>query len=621
MAGARLVLARPGGHQEPDYLLRLIAEQHVTTAHFVPSMLQPFLEQPGLERCGSLKRVVCSGEALSPELTQRCLQRLPSAELHNLYGPTEAAVDVTAFHCRRGEERHSVPIGRPIANTAIRILDANLRPVPPGVAGELYIGGVQVGRGYLGRPELTAERFIPDPFSTGARLYRTGDKARWLADGNLEYLGRLDFQVKLRGLRIELGEIEAALEQHPQVRQAVVAVREDSPGARRLVAYVVPPSGAQAPDAEALRSQLKTRLPEYMVPAVFVALPSLPLTSSGKVDRKALPAPDLSRSGPTSSYAAPRDGTEQRLCDIWARMLGLSRVGIHDNFFELGGDSIISLQVVAHARQAGLLLSARDLFQHQTVAGLALVAGTAAPVEAASQGPVSGPVPLTPIQRHLLHHDPEHAHHFNQSVLLRARQPLQAALLQQALQALVAHHDALRLHLTRRDGAWHQEHAALEQSSVRLHVHDLSARPAGERPVALRDEASRLQASFRLSESPLLRAALFHSGEGQPQHLFLCIHHLVVDAVSWRVLLEDLESAYQQLAQGRMVALPPKSTSFQAWARHLESFARSEALTAEAPLWMELAQQRLPGLPLDTSGTNTRASERTVSVQLEPDET
>ncbi|RKH54315.1 non-ribosomal peptide synthetase, partial [Corallococcus llansteffanensis] len=294
MTGARLVLARPGGHQDPAYLTRLIADAGVTTLHFVPSMLQVFLEEPGLEACTSLRQVVCSGEALPLELAERCLRRLPWAGLHNLYGPTEAAVDVTSHACVRGESRRSVPIGRPVANTQIRLLDAHLEPVPVGVPGELFIGGVQVGRGYLGRPELTAERFIPDGFSDtpGARLYRTGDVARWLPDGAIEYLGRADFQVKVRGLRIELGEIEATLEQHPSVQQAVVVAREEVAGDKRLVAYVVRSGGTGAVDVTGLRSHLHEKLPEYMVPSAFVVLDALPLTPSGKVDRKALPAPE-----------------------------------------------------------------------------------------------------------------------------------------------------------------------------------------------------------------------------------------------------------------------------------------------------------------------------------------
>ncbi|WP_164003015.1 non-ribosomal peptide synthetase, partial [Pyxidicoccus caerfyrddinensis] len=620
ISGARLVLARPGGHQEPDYLARLISEQRVTTTHFVPSMLQHFLEQPGLERCTSLQRVVCSGEALSPELAQRCLQRLPSAQLHNLYGPTEAAVEVTAFHCLPQDGRHSIPIGRPIANTSIRLLDSHLRPVPTGVPGELFIGGIQVGRGYLARPELTAERFIPDPFSDtpGARLYRTGDKARWLADGNIEYLGRLDFQVKVRGLRIELGEIEAALEKHPQVRQAVVVVREDPRGDKRLVAYVVPPAGAQPPSTNDVRDFLRQKLPEYMVPSAFVALEALPLTSSGKVDRKALPAPDAALAT-TVEYVAPRNATEQLLCDVWAQVLGLKQVGIHDNFFELGGDSIISLQVVARARQAGLVLATRQLFQHQTVAQLSLVVKSSSDT-LSEQGPVTGSVVLTPAQHHLLAHDAAHAHHFNQAMLLASREPLDASRLETALAHVVAHHDALRLRLRQHEGEWRQENVGPDEAPLHLLQVDLSATSASEQPAALEAEASRLQASFVLAQPPLLRAALFHLGNGQ-QRLLLVAHHLVIDGVSWRVLLEDLEAAYQQLQQRLTVRLPAKTTSFQSWARRLQDYARSDSLSPETSLWLDEARAQVAPLPTDASGPNTQDSERSVAIALDAEET
>ncbi|MFP2896581.1 amino acid adenylation domain-containing protein [Corallococcus sp. 4LFB] len=615
ITGARLVVARPGGHQEPDYLLRLIHEQHITTTHFVPSMLHPFLEQPGLERCSSLRRVVSGGEALSPELAWRCLRRLPSAQLHNLYGPTETAIEVTSFHCQPQHGLRSIPIGRPISNALMRILDAHLRPVPAGVPGELFIGGIPVGRGYIARPELTAERFVPDPFSPepGARLYRTGDQARWLADGDIEYLGRLDFQVKVRGLRIELGELEAALEQHPQVRQAVVVVQEGASGDKRLVAYGVPPSGGQPPSPSEVRDFLKTKLPESMLPSAFVPLEALPLTASGKVNRKALPAPDLSRAEPRSAYVAPRDDVEQRLCDSWAQVLGLKQVGIHDNFFELGGDSIISLQVVARARQAGLALSTRQLFQHQTVAQLARVVESTSQA-LGEQGPVTGLVPLTPVQLQLLAHDAVHVHHFNQAVLLASREPLEAALLEKALARVVAHHDALRLRLRRHEGEWRQDNASPDEASVHLLQVDLSSTPTSEQPAALEAEASRLQARFVLAQPPLLRAALFLLGNGQ-QRLLLVAHHLVVDAVSWRVILEDLESAYLQ------AGLPPKSTSFQSWARRLHAHAHSEALRAEAPLWLDAARAQVAPLPTDASGPNTHASERSVSIRLDAGET
>jgi len=336
-------------------------------------MLRVFLEEEGLEACRSLKRVICSGEALPHELQERFFARLPGVELHNLYGPTEAAVDVTYWACRRGDERLTVPIGRPVANTQMYVLDARMQPVPVGVAGELYIGGVQVGRGYVGRPELTAERFVPDPFSPtpGARLYKTGDLARHLADGAIEYLGRLDYQVKIRGQRIELGEIEATLDQHAGVGQSVVLAREDAPGDQRLVAYVVPRE--QAPSSAELKEHLLRTLPQYMVPSAFVFLETLPLTSSGKVDRKALPAPDSDRQL-KDAYVAPRTDCELNLAGIWQQILRIEKVGVDDNFFDLGGHSLAAPRIISRLRTAsGFSLPLRDLFEHPTVAGLAEV--------------------------------------------------------------------------------------------------------------------------------------------------------------------------------------------------------------------------------------------------------
>ncbi|MEO6193523.1 MAG: amino acid adenylation domain-containing protein, partial [Thermoanaerobaculia bacterium] len=373
LTGARLVMARPGGHQEPDYLARTIPEEGITTMHFVPSLLRIFLETPGIERCAaSLRLVVCSGEALPLELERRFFERLPGVELHNLYGPTEAAVDVTFWACQPDDPRGLVPIGRPVANTRIHVVDRELRPLPVGVPGELLIGGIQVGRGYLARPDLTAERFIPDPLSgeAGARLYRTGDLARLLADGAADFLGRIDHQVKLRGLRIELGEIEAALSRHPEVAQAVVVVREDTPGNALLTAYYVP-TGEAAPGAADLRAALRAELPEYMVPAWFVPLSGLPLTSSGKVDRKALPAPEGGRAG-GREFVPPQGPVQERLAAIWAEVLRVERVGAHDNFFELGGHSLLATQVLSRVREAfDVELPLRVIFDISTVAGIA----------------------------------------------------------------------------------------------------------------------------------------------------------------------------------------------------------------------------------------------------------
>ena len=372
MTGAKLVVAKPGGHQDPGYLKSLIASASVTTLHFVPSMLQAFLDEPGVAECTSLKRVVCSGEALPLELKELCLRTLPGAGLHNLYGPTEAAVDVTFHACQANDGRRSVPIGRPVDNTQIRILDAEFQPVPQGAAGELYIGGVQVGRGYLARPSLTAERFIPDPYATvpGARMYRTGDVARWLPDGEIEYLGRADFQVKIRGLRIELGEIESSLEKHPTVRQAVVLAREDRPGQKRLVAYV---TGKDAkPEGAALRTYLLERLPEYMVPSNIVVLERMPLSPNGKADRKALPAPESGGADPSRPFVAPGTAIEQQIAQAWKDLLHVEQVGLDDPFFELGGNSLLALQL--HRRltaELGVTLALTDLFQYPTVRALA----------------------------------------------------------------------------------------------------------------------------------------------------------------------------------------------------------------------------------------------------------
>ncbi|QQE72804.1 amino acid adenylation domain-containing protein [Brevibacillus composti] len=373
LAGAQLVIAEPGGHRDSSYLVRLIQEQQITTLHFVPSMLQIFLEHPESSRCTSLQRVICSGEALTAQLQKAFYERL-DAGLYNLYGPTEAAVDVTEWKCQKHDPNTVVPIGYPISNTRILVLDARLQPVPIGVVGELHIGGVQVAKGYHNRPELTAERFIPDPFSSepGARLYKTGDLARFRWDGSIEYMGRMDNQVKLRGLRIELDEIAATLEQHKDVRQAVVLVRDASPEDKRLEAYLLLEKNAAAWEAKEWRDYLKKRLPEYMVPGRFIAVEEMPLTANGKLDRGAL----LKMAGepvlPQEAYVAPRNAVEEVLAEIWRDVLGTERVGVHDDFFELGGHSLLATQIAT--RVAQVLHSELPLipfFHHPTVAGAA----------------------------------------------------------------------------------------------------------------------------------------------------------------------------------------------------------------------------------------------------------
>ena len=358
--GARLVMARPEGHKDPAYLCEVVAAEHITTLHFVPSMLDVFLAHGDVSQAAGLVRVMCSGEALPGSLVRRFKQQLPGIGLYNLYGPTEAAVDVTAWNCARPEVPDNTPIGKPIANTRLYVLDGQLQPVPLGVVGELFIAGVQVARGYLNRPELTAERFLDDPFTPG-RMYRTGDLGRYLPDGTLEYLGRNDDQVKIRGLRIELGEIQARLIEHPAVKDAVVVARD-----QRLVAYY---TGAPT-DIESLRAQLLQHLPDFMVPALFMHLDALPLSPNGKLDRKALPAPGMDALQ-VREYAAPEGDTEILLAQLWAELLKVERVGRHDNFFELGGHSLLAVSLIGRLRQEGMEADVRGLFEQPTLAGYA----------------------------------------------------------------------------------------------------------------------------------------------------------------------------------------------------------------------------------------------------------
>ncbi|MBN5518265.1 amino acid adenylation domain-containing protein, partial [Pseudomonas aeruginosa] len=597
MTGARLVVAAPGDHRDPAKLVALINREGVDTLHFVPSMLQAFLQDEDVASCTSLKRIVCSGEALPADAQQQVFAKLPQAGLYNLYGPTEAAIDVTHWTCVE-EGKDAVPIGRPIANLACYILDGNLEPVPVGVLGELYLAGRGLARGYHQRPGLTAERFVASPFVAGERMYRTGDLARYRADGVIEYAGRIDHQVKLRGLRIELGEIEARLLEHPWVREAAVLAVDG----KQLVGYVVLES--EGGDwREALAAHLAASLPEYMVPAQWLALERMPLSPNGKLERKALPAPEASVA--QAGYSAPRNAVERTLAEIWQDLLGVERVGLDDNFFSLGGDSIVSIQVVSRARQAGLQLSPRDLFQHQNIRSLALAAKAGAAT--AEQGPASGEVALAPVQRWFFEQAIPNRQQWNQSLLLQARQPLDGDRLGRALERLQAQHDALRLRFREERGAWHQAYA--EQAGE-----PLWRRQAGseEALLALCEEAQR---SLDLEQGPLLRALLVDMADGS-QRLLLVIHHLAVDGVSWRILLEDLQRLYADLDAD----LGPRSSSYQAWSRHLHE--QAGARLDELDYWQAQLRDAPHALPCENPhGALENRHERKLVLTLDTERT
>jgi amino acid adenylation domain-containing protein/non-ribosomal peptide synthase protein (TIGR01720 family) len=621
LTGARLVVAQPEGHRDTNYLVNLILQQQITTLHFVPSMLQVFLSAEGLEKCQSLVRVIASGEALPAQLQQRFFNRL-DAQLHNLYGPTEAAVDVTFWECKDCVTNQKiVPIGRPIANIQIYLLDKYLNPVAIGVTGEVYIGGVGVGRGYLNRPELTAEKFIPNPFSdeAAARLYKTGDLARYLPNGEIEYIGRIDYQVKIRGFRIELGEIEAVITQHPAVRETVVIVRDDSADSKRLVAYVVPQTEQTLAISE-LRSFLESKLASYMIPGAFIILEALPLTPNGKVDRKALPVIDTVRPEFEETFVAPQTLIEKQLAIIWMQVLSLEKIGVNDNFFRLGGDSILSLQVISKATQIGLNLTPKQMFQYQIIAQLAIVVGTTEKIQA-EQGILNGALQLTPIQHWFFEQKQPESHHWNQSVLLESKQKIDPVILEEIIESLQKHHDVLRLRFIQNEFST-QALFASPDDVIPLTYFDFSALPKDKQAAAIEAAATKLQASLNLSQGPLFQVALFHLGENQANRLLWIIHHLVVDGVSWRILIEDFQTAYQQMSQGKAIKLPLKTTSYKQWSNCLQKYAQSSTLLSELNFWLTTQYQSVLPIPIDfPGGNNIEKTSSTVSVLLSKEET
>ena len=565
-------------------------------------MLQVFLEERAAHALTCTRRFISSGEAASPSLCQKFFSIYPEAEFHNLYGPTECAVDVTAHAVRAHDNLDLIPIGRPVANTQMYILNPLGQPVPIGIAGELYIGGVQVGRGYLNQPALSAEKFIRDPFRADphARLYRTGDLARWLWDGSIEYLGRLDFQVKIRGFRIELGEIEQVLQKQPGVLDCVVLAQDDNVGGKRLIAYLVG-SEALASGAASLREALSHDLPDYMLPSAFIPLSALPLNHSGKVDRKALPRVDAASLSTQRSYVAPRNELEERLSAILSAILGIKKIGVFDNYFELGGDSIQAIRVVSSAVKHGLPLTVAKLFEYQTIAEMArnLDQVQLGP-SSISQDAVEGSMSLLPIQNSFFT-DETDTHHYNQSVLLETEENFSFALLPKVIEALYERHDALRL-CFKRDGlgVWQAMHQTLSSTLIEssLEIFDLPVSLPQEDLRAMSDHMARVQASLCLETGPLLKIVYYSFGQG-PGRLHLVIHHLVVDGVSWRILLGDLEQAYKQAKSGLSIQLGLKSSSYQTWSERLLHYGKSEDLEKEKCHWRSVLDEKVALWPLD----------------------
>ena len=621
--GGTLHLIGEERSSDPNGLAEYFSRHQVDCLKIVPTHLSALLSAANPAGVLPRRRLILGGEACPWNLVDRIAMLSPECVVINHYGPTEATVGAITYRISGDNSAYvseTVPLGGPIGNVQTYILDEQLRPVPIGAAGELHIGGAGLARGYINRPEATAEKFIPSPFGErGERLYKTGDRASYLSDGRIEFLGRIDNQVKIRGNRIELREIEIALRGHDAITDNVVIAREDSHGDKRLVAYLVTREHKTLSPSD-LRAFLHERLPDYMVPASFVFLDRLPLTPNGKLDRAALPSPDHARTGGERIFQEPRNEVEKSLSQIWSNVLGVERVGVHDNFFDLGGDSILSIQIIAKANQAGLSLTPRQLFQHQTVAELAEVAGVAVATQA-EQGIVTGPVPLTPVQSRFFELDQPEIHHYNQSILLEVKGPVEAPVLQRAIELLLVQHDALRLRYARTEQGWTQTSVAPD-GIVPFETVDLSSLSDDKQRSAIAEHAAGLHASLNLQNGPLIRVALFDRGARQNNYLLIVIHHLAVDGVSWRILLEDLHALYQQLSRREEPSLPPKTTSFKEWAERLSKHARSGDLNAELSYWCATADKPPAQLPLDhAGGTNSVASARTISVSLNTDET
>ena len=587
LVGGELVMARHEGERDPRYLARTLRDRGVTVLQLVPSLLRVLLDEPELAECTSLRQLFCGGEPLPGELVRRAAQLLPGVRITNLYGPAECCIDTSMHRCGAADgERAVVPIGRPVSNTQSYVLDSALRPVPVGVPGELCIGGVQVGRGYLGRAVLTAEKFVPDPFGAepGARLYRTGDRVRWSASGELEFLGRTDFQVKIRGVRIELGEIEAALRDHPAVRDAIVLARADAPGEKRLVAYVVSDVDV---DVDALRAHLAARVPAYMVPAAYVRLDALPLTPNGKLDRKALPAP-AGGAFAARGYEAPSGSVEQAVAMIWAELLRAERVGRGDDFFALGGHSLLAVRVVSRVRQAlDVDVSPGDLFERPVLADFARGLTTAAHADAIERADRTGAIPLSFAQQRLwfLEQMGNLGSTYHIPVRLRLHGALDRDALVRALDRIVARHEALRTTFPAVDGEPVQRIASAEASAFPLVEHDFRASVDAEAELLrlMRDEAG---APFDLARGPLIRGRLVRMA-ADDHALLLTMHHIVSDGWSAGVLHRELGALYAAFARGDADPLPPLPIQYADYAAWHRRSVEGDVLEAQAAYWTE----------------------------------
>ncbi|USP97309.1 non-ribosomal peptide synthase/polyketide synthase [Bacillus vallismortis] len=602
------------GEDKTALLASIVQDPRVDIIKLTPAHLQ-VLKEMNIADKTAVRRLIVGGENLSTRLAKSIHEQFEGKiEICNEYGPTETVVGCMIYRYDAVKDRReSVPIGTAAANMSIYVLDENMKPAPIGVPGEIYISGAGVARGYLNRPELTAEKFVDDPFASEAKMYKTGDLAKWLADGNIEYAGRIDEQVKIRGYRIELGEIEAALLQEEAIKKAVVTAREDVHGFKQLCAYYV--SGGQITGSR-LRKQLSHCLASYMIPAYFIELDEMPLTSNGKINKKALPAPDFELQD-RAEYKAPRTNVEEILVSAWEAVLGAENVSILDNFFDLGGDSIKSIQVSSRLNQNGYKMEIKDLFQYATIAEL--TPHIKQNLRIADQGEVKGKVSLTPIQHWFFEQITTDQHYYNQAVMLYAPEGFQEMPLRQTLQKLAEHHDALRMTFQQTENGYEAQNAEIAPSGL-YHLEVLNLKAESDPGLTIEAKANEIQGSIRLSDGPLMKIGLFQCADGD--HLLIAIHHLIVDGVSWRILLEDIVSGYRQAENGQVIQLTQKTDSFQLWAKRLSEYTQSETIKQEQEYWTKIEQTDVKPLPKDFHETHTTSKDsETETVEWTKEET
>ncbi len=603
------------GDQKGNLINQVIKQENVNIVKLTPAHLSLIKDQDNTT--STVHKFILGGEDLKAELARTAINSFGGdLEIYNEYGPTETVVGCIVHRFDPTEQYPSVLIGIPIANTQIYILDKYLQPVPPGAVGEIYISGDGVARGYLNRPELTAEKFIANPFISGKRMYRSGDLGRYRLDGKIEYLGRIDNQVKIRGYRIEIGEVEAAFFQHPEIKEVVVDVQIDISDNKYLVGYFV--SDKELTVGE-LRGYLLAKLPEYMVPTHYVQLKEIPLTSNGKVDRPALPEP-LGNLATGVDYVAPENEMEIVISQVWAEVLGVDKVGINDNFFELGGDSIKAIQVSTRLKNRGIECKVQDIFTYHTVSQVALHATTDIQKIKAEQGVLEGEVLSTPILNWFFDLDLNNPDYYNQSVLLSLNSTVELSLLEESFVFLIKHHDALRLNYNSQTRRMYYENRYLEENFI-IPVIDLSNLENSEQEEKIRIQGERLKSSFNITDNLLIKGVIFALDQSR-RKLLLTMHHLIVDGISWRIVLEDLTTIYLQLQQKGDVNLPLKTTSVKEWAEALTDYANSKNSLAAIPYWEETLATGKP-VPAELSGTGYGliADTQFCKVTLKEDET